>query len=155
MKPAFKDDGTATAGNSSQVSDGAAAARMMRRSTATALELEEDIIGKWAGTQVIGCRPDQIGIAPALAIPKLLDYTSVSNEEMRIWEIDEAFASQPVYCVRKLGIDEDTVNPKGGAIALGHHTARHATAGDGTAGQGDGLGQYVSRHRDGYGEFDC
>ena len=120
MKPAFKDDGATTAGNSSQVSDGAAAALMMRRSTATELGLGGSIIGKWAGTQVIGCRPDEMGIGPAVVIPKLLDYTGVSKEEIGIWEINEAFASQAVYCVRELGIDEGKVNPKGGAIALGH-----------------------------------
>lgn len=120
MKPAFKPEGTATAGNSSQVSDGAAAALMMRRSTATALGLDKNIIGKWAGTQVVGCKPDEMGVGPAIAIPKLLDYTGVGKEEIGIWEINEAFASQAVYCVRKLGIDVDKVNPKGGAIALGH-----------------------------------
>ncbi|KAK6428025.1 hypothetical protein LTR95_015837 [Oleoguttula sp. CCFEE 5521] len=120
MKPAFKPDGGSTAGNSSQVSDGAAAALMMRRSTATALGLEKDIIGKWAGTQVVGCKPDEMGIGPAVAIPKLLEFTGVSASEIGIWEINEAFASQAIYCVRKLGIDEEKVNPKGGAIALGH-----------------------------------
>jgi len=120
MKPAFKPDGTCTAGNSSQVSDGAAAALMMRRSTAHALGLQNEIIGKWAGTQVVGCKPDEMGIGPALAIPKLLDYTGVKKEEIGIWEINEAFASQAVYCVRELGIDMEKVNPKGGAIALGH-----------------------------------
>ena len=120
MKPAFKDDGGVTAGNSSQVSDGAAAALMMRRSTAAELGLTGSIIGKWAGTQVIGCKPDEMGIGPALVIPKLLDYTGVPKEDIGIWEINEAFASQAVYCVRKLGIDEQKVNPKGGSIALGH-----------------------------------
>ncbi|KAK5715137.1 hypothetical protein LTR15_010554 [Elasticomyces elasticus] len=120
MKPAFKPDGTATAGNSSQVSDGAGAALMMRRSTASALGLEKNIIGKWAGTQVIGCKPDEMGIGPALAIPKLLEYTGVSKDEIGVWEINEAFASQAIHCVRTLGIDEALVNPKGGAIALGH-----------------------------------
>ncbi|KAK6434772.1 hypothetical protein LTR95_009044 [Oleoguttula sp. CCFEE 5521] len=120
MKPAFKPDGGSTAGNSSQVSDGAAAALMMRRSTATALGLEKNIIGKWAGTQVVGCKPDEMGIGPAVAIPKLLEFTGVSASEIGIWEINEAFASQAIYCVRKLGIDEEKVNPKGGAIALGH-----------------------------------
>jgi acetyl-CoA acyltransferase 1 len=118
MKPAFKETGTATAGNSSQVSDGAAAALMMRRSTATELGLEKNIIGKWAGTQVMGCKPDEMGIGPAIAIPKLLNYTGVSKEEIGIWEINEAFASQAVYCVRELGIDQSKVNPKGGAIAV-------------------------------------
>ena len=120
MKPAFKPDGTATAGNSSQVSDGAAAALLMRRSTAIQLGLEKDIIGKWAGTQVVGCKPDEMGIGPALAIPKLLEYTGISTDEVGIWEINEAFASQAIHCVRTLGISEDKVNPKGGAIALGH-----------------------------------
>jgi acetyl-CoA acyltransferase 1 len=120
MKPAFKEDGTATAGNSSQVSDGAAAALMMRRSTANELGLTSSIIGKWAGTAVIGCHPDEMGIGPALAIPKLLDITGLKKEDIGIWEINEAFASQAVYCVRKLEIDEEKVNPKGGAIAIGH-----------------------------------
>ncbi|ORY02948.1 Thiolase, N-terminal domain-domain-containing protein [Clohesyomyces aquaticus] len=120
MKPAFKGDGTSTAGNSSQVSDGASAALMMRRSTAEQLGLGSAIIGKWAGTQVAGCAPDEMGIGPALAIPKLLDYTGISTSDVGIWEINEAFASQALYCVRKLGLENATVNPNGGAIALGH-----------------------------------
>lgn len=122
MKPAFKPDGASTAGNSSQVSDGASAALMMRRSTATALGLEREIIGKWAGTQVVGCQPDEMGIGPALAIPKLLEYTGIKTEDVNVWEINEAFASQALYCVRKLGLENkmDKVNPNGGAIALGH-----------------------------------
>ncbi|KAH7077551.1 3-ketoacyl-CoA thiolase B [Paraphoma chrysanthemicola] len=122
MKPAFKADGTSTAGNSSQVSDGASAALMMRRSTATALGLEREIIGKWAGTQVTGCAPDEMGIGPALAIPKLLAYTGLETSDVNVWEINEAFASQALYVVRKLGLEDkmDRVNPNGGAIALGH-----------------------------------
>ncbi|KAF2803869.1 beta ketoadipyl CoA thiolase, TH2 [Mytilinidion resinicola] len=120
MKPAFKEDGTSTAGNSSQVSDGAAAALMMRRSTAQELGLSGSIIGKWAGSQVAGCRPDEMGVGPAVAIPKLLEYTGVAKEEIGIWEINEAFASQALYCIRELGLDEEKINPKGGAIALGH-----------------------------------
>ncbi len=120
LKPAFKADGSSTAGNSSQVSDGAAATLMMRRSTAAELGLTSSIIGKWSGTQVIGCHPDEMGIGPAIAIPKLLDYTGISKDDVGIWEINEAFASQSLYCVRKLGIDEEKLNPKGGAIALGH-----------------------------------
>lgn len=120
MKPAFKPDGTATAGNSSQVSDGAAATLMMRRSTATQLGLEKNIIGKWAGTQVVGCKPDEMGIGPAIAIPKLLDYTGIAKEQVGIWEINEAFSSQALHCIRSIGVSEDKVNPKGGAIALGH-----------------------------------
>lgn len=122
MKPAFKKDGTSTAGNSSQVSDGASAALMMRRSTATALGLSDQIIGKWAGTQVVGCQPDEMGIGPALAVPKLLSYTGLDVEDVDLWELNEAFASQALYCVRTLGLEGkmDRVNRNGGAIALGH-----------------------------------
>jgi acetyl-CoA acyltransferase 1 len=120
MKPAFKPDGTSTAGNSSQVSDGAAAALMMRRSTAAELGLTSHIIGKWAGTQVAGCAPDEMGVGPAVAIPKLLDYTGITTSDVGVWEINEAFASQALYCVRTLGLENATVNPNGGAIALGH-----------------------------------
>ena len=120
LKPAFKEDGTSTAGNSSQVTDGAAATLLIRRSTATELGLTNSIVGKWAGSQVVGCKPDEMGVGPAVAIPKLLDYTGVSKDEVQIWEINEAFASQALYCMRKLKIDEGKVNLKGGAIALGH-----------------------------------
>ncbi|KAF2793962.1 thiolase [Melanomma pulvis-pyrius CBS 109.77] len=120
MKPAFKPDGSSTAGNSSQVSDGAAAALMMRRSTAAELGLTSQIIGKWAGTQVAGCSPDEMGVGPAVAIPKLLDYAGISTSDIGIWEINEAFASQALYCMKKLGLENAVVNPNGGAIALGH-----------------------------------
>ncbi|KAF2872020.1 3-ketoacyl-CoA thiolase B [Massariosphaeria phaeospora] len=120
MKLAFKPDGTGTAGNSSQVSDGASAALMMRRSTAAELGLTSQIMGKWAGTQVVGCAPDEMGVGPAVAIPKLLDYTGISTSDVAVWEINEAFASQALYCIRKLGLENATVNPNGGAIALGH-----------------------------------
>ncbi|KAH6678346.1 Thiolase, N-terminal domain-containing protein [Halenospora varia] len=124
LKPAFKENGTSTAGNSSQISDGAAATLLMRRSTAMELGLSSSIIGKWAGTQVAGCRPDEMGIGPALAIPKLLEFTGLKTEDVNLWEINEAFASQALYCIRQLGLEkqleEGKVNPKGGAIALGH-----------------------------------
>jgi acetyl-CoA acyltransferase 1 len=124
LKPAFKENGTSTAGNSSQISDGAAATLLMRRSTATELGLTSSIIGKWAGTQVAGCKPDEMGIGPAVAIPKLLEYTGLKTEDVGIWEINEAFASQAIYCLRQLGLEkkleEGKVNNKGGAIALGH-----------------------------------
>ncbi|EXJ80693.1 acetyl-CoA acyltransferase [Capronia epimyces CBS 606.96] len=120
LKPAFAQDGSSTAGNSSQVSDGAAATLLMRRSTATELGLSKSIIGKWAGTQTVGCLPDEMGVGPAVAIPKLLDYTGLKVDDVNIWELNEAFASQALYCVRKLGLDLEKVNPRGGAIALGH-----------------------------------
>ena len=120
LKPAFAKDGTSTAGNSSQISDGAAATLMMRRSTANELGLTKSIIGKWAGSQVAGCRPDEMGIGPAIAIPRLLDYTGIKTEDVNIWEINEAFASQAIHCIRRLGLDMEKVNPRGGGIALGH-----------------------------------
>ncbi|KAF2843372.1 beta ketoadipyl CoA thiolase, TH2 [Patellaria atrata CBS 101060] len=120
MKPAFKDDGTCTAGNSSQVSDGAGAVLLARRSIAHEYGLGSRIIGKWAGSQVVGCAPDEMGIGPTLAVPALLEFTGVRKGEVHVWELNEAFAAQAVYCVRKLGLERERVNPRGGAIALGH-----------------------------------
>lgn len=122
LKPAFKADGASTAGNSSQVSDGAAATLLMRRSTATELGLTSQIIGKFVSATTVGCAPDEMGIGPALAIPKLLGQVSLENKDVDRWELNEAFASQALYCIRKLGLDGDLskVNPDGGAIALGH-----------------------------------
>lgn len=124
LKPAFKEDGRSTAGNSSQVSDGAAATLMMRRSTATELGLGGSIMGKFVGAAVVGCKPDEMGIGPALAIPKLLGQFGIEKGDVQRWEINEAFASQAIYSVRELGLEkeweEEKVNPDGGAIALGH-----------------------------------
>ncbi|KAI1388072.1 thiolase [Hypoxylon trugodes] len=124
LKPAFKEDGASTAGNSSQVSDGAAATLLMRRSTATELGLTSNIIGKFVAATTIGCAPDEMGIGPAIAIPKLLNQLGIETKDVDRWEINEAFASQSIYCVRELGLEKDweqgKVNPDGGAIALGH-----------------------------------
>ena len=124
LKPAFRSDGSSTAGNSSQVSDGAAAALLMSRSTATELGLTSSIIGKFVAATVVGCAPDEMGIGPALAIPKLLGQLGLENSDVDRWEINEAFASQSIHCVRELGLEKDweqgKVNPDGGAIALGH-----------------------------------
>ncbi|KAI9924123.1 hypothetical protein ASPWEDRAFT_38480 [Aspergillus wentii DTO 134E9] len=120
LKPAFSSTGASTAGNSSQVSDGAAATLLMRRSTATELGLTSSIKGRWVGTAVAGCAPDEMGVGPAVAIPKLLEMVGMDVADVGIWEINEAFASQALYSIRKLGIDQAKVNPKGGAIALGH-----------------------------------
>ncbi|KAH6617180.1 Thiolase, N-terminal domain-containing protein [Chaetomium tenue] len=124
LKPAFKEDGTSTAGNSSQISDGAAATLLMRRSTATQLGLADSIMGKFVAASVVGCKPDEMGVGPALAIPKVLGQLGLSNADVDRWEINEAFASQAIYCVRELGLEQalvdGKVNPDGGAIALGH-----------------------------------
>ncbi|XP_052094870.1 3-ketoacyl-CoA thiolase A, peroxisomal-like [Mytilus californianus] len=118
LKPAFKKDGTTTAGNSSQVSDGAAAVLVAKRSEAERLGLP--ILGVIRGYAVVGCPPELMGIGPAVAIPEVLKKTGLSVNDIDIFEINEAFASQATYCVNKIGIPMEKVNPKGGAIALGH-----------------------------------
>ena len=118
LRPAFKKDGSTTAGNSSQVSDGAAAVVLARRSTAAKLGMP--ILGRFVQYAVKGCPPEIMGIGPAVAIPELLAKTGKKVSDIDIWEVNEAFASQAVYCVEKLGIDYNKLNPKGGAIALGH-----------------------------------
>ncbi|KAG9498050.1 hypothetical protein J7337_010935 [Fusarium musae] len=124
LKPAFRENGTSTAGNSSQVSDGAAATLLMRRSTANELGLGGSIMGKFVSAVTVGCAPDEMGVGPAIAIPKLLDSTGLTKNDIHRWEINEAFASQAIYCLRKLGLERayenNNVNPNGGAIALGH-----------------------------------
>lgn len=124
LKPAFKPDGASTAGNSSQVSDGAAASLLMRRSTATELGLTSSIMGKFVSAVTTGCAPDEMGIGPALAIPKLLGQHGLSTSDVHRWEINEAFASQALYTLRALELEDawtqGRVNPDGGAIALGH-----------------------------------
>ncbi|KAJ9142424.1 3-ketoacyl-CoA thiolase B, peroxisomal [Pleurostoma richardsiae] len=124
LKPAFKEGGGSTAGNSSQVSDGAAATLLMRRSTAEELGLAGDIMGKFVSAVSVGCSPDEMGVGPALAIPELLRRLGLQNGDVQRWEINEAFASQSLYCLRQLGLEQawvdGKVNPDGGAIALGH-----------------------------------
>ncbi|KAI0204466.1 Thiolase, N-terminal domain-containing protein [Astrocystis sublimbata] len=124
LKPAFAADGASTAGNSSQVSDGAAATLLMRRSTAQALGLTSSIIGKFVHAATAGCDPDEMGVGPVYAIPLLLSRLGLTVEDVDRWELNEAFASQAIYCVRKLGLEkayeEGKLNPNGGAIALGH-----------------------------------
>jgi len=118
LRPAFKKDGSTTAGNSSQVSDGAAAVILMTRRKAKELGLKP--LGKFICYSVQGVPPDVMGIGPAFAIPVALKKANLSIDDIDIFEINEAFASQAKYCVKKLGIPEDKVNPLGGAIALGH-----------------------------------
>ncbi|KAI4143357.1 MAG: hypothetical protein LQ340_007037, partial [Diploschistes diacapsis] len=118
IKPAFAKDGSIHAGNASQVSDGAAAVLLMRRSTAE--KLGQKILGKFVGASVVGVEPLLMGIGPWKAIPVVLEKAGIRKEDVDLWEINEAFASQCVWCVRELGLDEAKVNPNGGAIAFGH-----------------------------------
>ena len=118
LRAAFKIGGTVTAGNSSQMSDGAAATVVLSREKAEALGVE--ILGVMRGFAVAGVNPDEMGIGPVAAVPKLLEQTGVSLGDIDLFELNEAFASQSLYCMRALGIDEARVNVNGGAIALGH-----------------------------------
>jgi acetyl-CoA acyltransferase len=118
LKPAFKQDGTVTAGNSSQTSDGAAA--VLACSLATAEHEGWPVLGRLVSYQVAGVAPEIMGIGPVAAIPKALAKAGLSVGEIDLWEINEAFAAQSIYCVRELGIDPARVNVNGGAIALGH-----------------------------------
>nr|XP_033479808.1 3-ketoacyl-CoA thiolase, peroxisomal [Epinephelus lanceolatus] len=118
LRPAFKPDGSTTAGNSSQVSDGAAAVLLGRRSVVEALGLP--VLGVLRASAVVGVPPDLMGIGPAFAIPAALQQAGLTVADIDVFEINEAFASQAVYCVEKLGIPLEKVNPNGGAIALGH-----------------------------------
>ena len=124
LKPVFRDGmviqqgQTVTAGNSSQLSDGASAQVLMDLATAQKEGLP--VLGIYRGFQVAGCEPDEMGIGPVFAIPKLLARAGLKLEDIGLFEINEAFASQAVYCQQKLGIDPDRLNVNGGAIALGH-----------------------------------
>ncbi|MCJ1414262.1 3-ketoacyl-CoA thiolase with broad chain length specificity [Xylographa parallela] len=118
IKPAFSKDGSIHAGNASQISDGAAAVLLMKRSTAE--RLGQKIIGKFVQSAIVGVKPLLMGIGPWKAIPVVLEKTGISKEDVDLWEINEAFASQCVWCVNELGLDDSKVNPNGGAIAFGH-----------------------------------
>lgn len=107
-----------TAGNASQLSDGAAAQIVMDRGLAEAEGRE--ILGIYRGFQAAGCGPDEMGIGPVFAIPKLLDRAGLTVDDIGLWELNEAFASQCLYCRDTLGIDPERYNVNGGAIAIGH-----------------------------------
>lgn len=122
LKPAFWKEGTVTAGNSSQMTDGAAAVVLMSKDKAKDLGLKP--LGRFKGYMTVGCSPDEMGIGPSLAVPKLLAKVDLKLKEIDAIEMNEAFASQSVYCVKKLGLEGSLesrkLNPYGGAIALGH-----------------------------------
>jgi len=119
LRPAFDPKGTVTPGNSSPVTDGAAASVIMERGTAKDLGLEPLAVFK--GFVVAACDPEVMGMGPIYAIPKLLDHTGIKLDDVAVIELNEAFSAQALACVRELGLDGDErVNPKGGAIAVGH-----------------------------------
>jgi len=110
--------GSVTAGNSSQLSDGASATVLVSRDVANALELTPLLV--FRGYAVAGCEPDEMGIGPVFAVPKLLERHGLGVEDIDLWELNEAFASQVVYCRDRLGIPMDRLNVNGGSIAIGH-----------------------------------
>jgi acetyl-CoA acyltransferase 1 len=118
IRAAFAKDGSIHAGNASQVSDGAAAVLMMKRSTAE--KLGQTILGKFVAASIVGVPPLLMGVGPWKAIPKVFELTGISKEDVDIYEINEAFASQCLWCANELGLPQERINPKGGAIAFGH-----------------------------------
>ncbi|MBB5324341.1 acetyl-CoA acyltransferase [Anoxybacillus tepidamans] len=118
LRPAFAVDGTVTAGNASQTSDGAAAVMVMDREKAESLGLKP--LGKFRSFAVAGVPPEVMGIGPVAAIPKALKLAGLELSDIGLFELNEAFASQSIQVIRELGLDEEKVNVNGGAIALGH-----------------------------------
>jgi acetyl-CoA acetyltransferase family protein len=118
LKPAFKPDGTVTAGNASQLSDGASATLLMSAERAKQLGLAP--LGVYRGSAVAGCGPEEMGIGPIFAVPKLLKRHGLSMKDIDIVELNEAFASQLLQCQRVLEIPNEKLNPCGGSIAIGH-----------------------------------
>ncbi|MBI2017190.1 MAG: thiolase family protein [Candidatus Rokubacteria bacterium] len=121
LPPVFDKDsgqGSVTAGNSSQLSDGASATLVMSLDRAKALGIKPKLV--FRGFAVAGCGPDEMGIGPVFAVPKLLGRHGLKIQDIDVWELNEAFASQVVYCRDRLGLDPDKLNVNGGSISIGH-----------------------------------
>ncbi|OOY09894.1 acetyl-CoA C-acyltransferase [Thioclava sp. F36-7] len=118
LKPVLGSDKCVTAGNASQLSDGASACVVMSAEEAARRGLEP--LCAFRGMAVAGCAPDEMGIGPVFAIPRLLERAGLSIDDIDLWEINEAFASQLLYCRDRLGIPDDKLNVNGGAISIGH-----------------------------------
>lgn len=118
LKPCFVENGSVTAATSSQMSDGAAFVVLMSRQKAEALGVKP--LARLVGFAVGGCPAEVMGIGPIYAVPKVLERTGLALEDMEVIELNEAFASQALVCIRELGMDPERVNPNGGALALGH-----------------------------------
>ena len=118
LNPVFAAGGTVTAGNSSQTTDGAAATVIMSGEKVKALGVQP--VAKLTHYTTVGCKADEMGVGPRYAIPKLMDLAGIDINDVGLFEINEAFASQALYCIQELGLDMDKINVNGGAIALGH-----------------------------------
>ena len=120
-----------TAGNASQLSDGAAAVVLMEAGEAERRGLQP--LGAFRGLAVAGCEPDEMGIGPVFAVPKLLERHGLTVDDIGLWELNEAFASQCLYCRDRLGIPDERLNVNGGAIAVGHPFGMTAPAAPATS----------------------
>ena len=118
LKPVVGPDGVITAGNASQLSDGASACVVMEAAVAAARGLKP--LGRYVGMAVAGTYPDEMGIGPVFAVPKLLERFGLSMNDIGLWELNEAFAVQVIYCRDTLGIPDALLNVNGGAISIGH-----------------------------------
>ena len=118
LKPVMGPHGNVTAGNASQLSDGASASVVMEARLAAKRGL--DPLGFYRGMAVAGCDPDEMGIGPVFAVPRLLERHGLSIDDIGLWELNEAFAVQVIYCRDRLGIPDERLNVNGGAIAVGH-----------------------------------
>ena len=118
LKPVRGEGNFITAGNASQLSDGASACVLMERKLAEQRGLTP--LGIYRGLAVAGCEPDEMGIGPVFAIPRLLQRNGLKVSDIDLWELNEAFAVQVIYCRDQLGIPNDRLNVNGGAIAIGH-----------------------------------
>ncbi len=118
LKPVVGEDKTITAGNASQLSDGASACVIVDSSLAEKRNLQP--MGIYRGLAVAGCDPDEMGIGPVFAVPRLLKRHGLGMNDIDLWELNEAFAVQTVYCRDRLGIPMETLNVNGGSISIGH-----------------------------------
>jgi acetyl-CoA acyltransferase len=118
IRPAFKPNGTVTAGNSSQTSDAAAGVLLMSKEKAKKLGLKP--MATFRSHVAEGCEPEYMGVGPSVAIPKIMKIAGMSLDQIELIELNEAFAAQAIYCIKELGINEEITNVNGGAIALGH-----------------------------------
>jgi acetyl-CoA acyltransferase len=118
LAPVFEEDGTVTAGNASQLSDGASLTLLMSGERAEQLGLEP--MGIFRGFTVAGCEPDEMGIGPVFSVPRLLDNAGLNMDDIDLWELNEAFASQCLHCRDALQIDNEIYNVNGGSISIGH-----------------------------------
>lgn len=118
LKPVFQKDGTVTAGNASQMNDAAAVVLLMSKEKAEELGLKP--IAKFVSFAVAGCAPELMGLGPVYAVPKALKIAGLKQDDIDVWELNEAFSAQALGCIKEMGLENANINPNGGGVALGH-----------------------------------